>query len=256
MNSVSWLAWKDYTDKLCKSPSEIRVYLYICTWCILHHFEGNTEGHIFLNIQIKMTLHFQLYKCLSVQESLLSCIRTWRTYLIQSQGAPTLCCHQMGTTQKCLFETRGLNLGNKISPERATVQQWPPPSVKCPLSLLKWAVGSHACDPCCSSTFSHPSDLESCSLLFLTPFRVNSDAPVEVEDIRNHCLTFENKTLPWRWRKEEGDVYLLGSVCLWLLSQRGAVHARWGRHACTQIYCLSYICESRFHWKSLFYKCK
>lgn len=87
--------------------------------------------------------------------------------------------------------------------------------------------------PAAAARCSHPSDLGSYSYYSWLLPRVNSDAPVSGGGHHNHCLTFENKTLPWRWRKEEGRCLSTGGVCFWLLSQRDTVHARWGNHAYT-----------------------
>lgn len=68
--------------------------------------------------------------------------------------------------------------------------------------------------PAAAARCSHPSDLESCSYYSWILPRVNSDAPVWGGGHHNHCLTFENKTLPWRWRKEEGRCLSTGECML------------------------------------------
>lgn len=220
MNSVSWLAWKIILTNFVIPLFEIRVYLYICTWCILHHFEGNTEGHIFLNIQIKMTL---IFNCTNVFQyrSPSSCIRTWRTYLIQSQGAPTLCCHQIEPLQEGNVSLRleGSVWGTRY-PQKEPLCSSDATMVKCPLSLLKWAVGSHhACDPCCSSTLLPPlRSGGSCSYYSWLLPRVNRMHLFEVEDIITTAWHLKIKLCLEKTLEEGGRRCLsTGGVCLWLL---------------------------------------
>ena len=193
----------------------------------------------------------------SFRRSPSSCIKTRSTYLIQLQGAPTLRCYQMGTTQKCLFETRGLSLGNKIFPERAAVQQRPPPWYGIHYCCCNGQWEAMPVTPAAAAHCSHPSDLESYSYYSRLLPRVNSDAPVWGGGHHNHCLTFKNKTLPWHWRKEEGRCISTGECILMtpFIAWHGPCQVG---EPCLHTFSVTFLIfvSLRFYWKSLFYKWK
>lgn len=162
----------------------------------------------------------------------------------------------MGTTQKCLFETRA-QFGEQDIPRKshcAAVATM----VKCPLSLLAMGSGKPCLWPLLQQHVAPtPPDLESCSYYSWLLPRVNSDAPVwGGGDIVTTAWHLKIKLCLGAGGRRKGDVYLLGSVCLWLLSQRDAVHARW--RPCLHTVSIAFLIfvSLRFHWKSLFYKCK